>query len=102
MIRRPPRSALLPYTTLFRSLELVGSGTFKLDQLSKFTGFETLKLAKAPNSSPHLPSDNQPIDVYANSNLTILINSASNWNVSNIINVDATRFTSLYFNNCSY
>src|SRR3712207_7338663 len=26
MIRRPPRSTLFPYTTLFRSLELVGLG----------------------------------------------------------------------------
>src|SRR5256885_2703818 len=28
MIRRPPRSTLFPYTTLFRSLYLVGSGCF--------------------------------------------------------------------------
>src|SRR3712207_7739364 len=27
MIRRPPRSTLFPYTTLFRSGQLVGSGT---------------------------------------------------------------------------
>src|SRR2546422_5401004 len=26
MIRRPPRSTLFPYTTLFRSVELVGAG----------------------------------------------------------------------------
>src|SRR2546425_9074464 len=28
MIRRPPRSTLFPYTTLFRSLEEIGSGGF--------------------------------------------------------------------------
>src|SRR2546430_14239729 len=40
MIRRPPRSTLFPYTTLFRSLPLVASsfndvvprGTFRADQ----------------------------------------------------------------------
>src|SRR2546423_3284271 len=30
MIRRPPRSTLFPYTTLFRSLVVVGAGTFAL------------------------------------------------------------------------
>src|SRR2546422_8116866 len=28
MIRRPPRSTLFPYTTLFRSLQNIGRGTF--------------------------------------------------------------------------
>src|SRR2546430_11522626 len=28
MIRRPPRSTLFPYTTLFRSSQLVGMGNF--------------------------------------------------------------------------
>src|SRR3712207_8649011 len=30
MIRRPPRSTLFPYTTLFRSFELPRKGTFNL------------------------------------------------------------------------
>src|SRR3989475_12712524 len=30
MIRRPPRSTLFPYTTLFRSLECVSTGIFNL------------------------------------------------------------------------
>src|SRR5256885_11373532 len=29
MIRRPPRSTLFPYTTLFRSMEYADSGTLK-------------------------------------------------------------------------
>src|SRR2546425_10383419 len=33
MIRRPPRSTLFPYTTLFRSL-VAGSGKMRLDKLS--------------------------------------------------------------------
>src|SRR3712207_8933305 len=31
MIRRPPRSTLLPYTTLFRSARYVGLGVYHLD-----------------------------------------------------------------------
>src|SRR2546430_4017214 len=31
MIRRPPRSTLFPYTTLFRSLETVGCGAAFID-----------------------------------------------------------------------
>src|SRR5256885_4036183 len=30
MIRRPPRSTLFPYTTLFRSKKLAGGGYFKI------------------------------------------------------------------------
>src|SRR5256885_10137033 len=33
MIRRPPRSTLFPYTTLFRSVALQGSGLDSLRQL---------------------------------------------------------------------
>src|SRR3989441_4077187 len=36
MIRRPPRSTLFPYTTLFRSLgDLVGAGRLALDPASQ-------------------------------------------------------------------
>src|SRR2546422_11184611 len=44
MIRRPPRSTLFPYTTLFRSLalesaaELAASGIFKLTSHQLFAG----------------------------------------------------------------
>src|SRR5690349_23189988 len=31
MIRRPPRSTLFPYTTLFRSPQCEGAGTIKLE-----------------------------------------------------------------------
>src|SRR5256885_13252341 len=33
MIRRPPRSTLFPYTTLFRSLENYAQGTLNLNNL---------------------------------------------------------------------
>src|SRR3712207_7222682 len=32
MIRRPPRSTLFPYTTLFRSLEWVNVASLRMDQ----------------------------------------------------------------------
>src|SRR2546430_9268757 len=39
MIRRPPRSTLFPYTTLFRSgLELWATGTVKLNKATDKTG----------------------------------------------------------------
>src|SRR5256885_10955540 len=33
MIRRPPRSTLFPYTTLFRSKALTRFGSYRLDEL---------------------------------------------------------------------
>src|SRR2546430_11425913 len=36
MIRRPPRSTLFPYTTLFRSGNIIGSDDFKIDKGLKF------------------------------------------------------------------
>src|SRR5687767_15845394 len=41
MIRRPPRSTLFPYTTLFRSSGVTGVALTKLDVLD---GFETVKI----------------------------------------------------------
>src|SRR3712207_7298453 len=35
MIRRPPRSTLFPYTTLFRSTQAVGSGPYLLAEWQK-------------------------------------------------------------------
>src|SRR2546429_10006335 len=39
MIRRPPRSTLFPYTTLFRSLFLIARSTTGLDSLSGCAGY---------------------------------------------------------------
>src|SRR5258708_20877348 len=41
MIRRPPRSTLFPYTTLFRSLDVGGA-----DHLAPFLGFIANELAE--------------------------------------------------------
>src|SRR2546425_3819158 len=38
MIRRPPRSTLFPYTTLFRSLEVLGRGSLGVDQPEDYFG----------------------------------------------------------------
>src|SRR3712207_8237684 len=46
MIRRPPRSTLFPYTTLFRSLDIViqaarlSDGTRRVTSISEITGME--------------------------------------------------------------
>src|SRR2546426_5727738 len=40
MIRRPPRSTLFPYTTLFRSLELLGGDSLGVDGKGLIHGFE--------------------------------------------------------------
>src|SRR3712207_7521789 len=40
MIRRPPRSTLFPYTTLFRSCETVFSGTPDYDITKQIASFE--------------------------------------------------------------
>src|SRR5436309_9970940 len=41
MIRRPPRSTLFPYTTLFRSAQPVGMRAEHLFQRQRFGGVET-------------------------------------------------------------
>ena len=71
-------------------LALVGSGSFRLDQLATFTGFERIRLDNATNNSANLTLGSQPIEVDATGYLSIQVNSPSNWNGSNIINGDAS------------
>ena len=83
-------------------LALVGSGSFRIDQLASFTGFERIRLDNATNSSASLTLGSQPIEVDATGYLNIHVNSPSNWNGSNIINGDASHTwttTSLSFHN---
>src|SRR3989449_5371644 len=47
MIRRPPRSTLFPYTTLFRSLEVNPRASRTVPFVSKATGVPLAKLAAA-------------------------------------------------------
>src|SRR3712207_7555780 len=47
MIRRPPRSTLFPYTTLFRSLE----------QVEDVFGLDRLALVQPPDADPDLAVD---------------------------------------------
>jgi Ca2+-binding RTX toxin-like protein len=44
-------------------LTLVGSGTFRVDQLASFTGFESIRLDNATNSGASLYLGGQPIKV---------------------------------------
>src|ERR1035438_2220617 len=51
MIRRPPRSTLFPYTTLFRSLLGFGEAFRRAMQLSPFSGTETCNRFSGPCES---------------------------------------------------
>ena len=44
-------------------LELIGSGTFRIDQLASFTGFESVRPNNATNSFANLTLGSQPIEV---------------------------------------
>ena len=71
-------------------LALVGSGTFRVDQLATFTGFERITLDNATNNYASLSLGSQPIEVDATGYLSIQVGSPSNWNGSDIINGDAS------------
>ena len=83
-------------------LALVGSGTFRVDQLASFIGFESIRLNNATNSFASLTLGSQPIEVDVTGYASIYVNSPSNWNGSNIINGNASQTwtsTNLSFSN---
>jgi hypothetical protein len=82
-------------------LALVGSGTFRVDQLAIFTGFEKITLDNATSQSANLTLGNQPIKVDATGYAAIFANSSANWNGSDIIDGDPSRATWVYFGNNS-
>src|SRR5258708_10805911 len=55
MIRRPPRSTLFPYTTLFRSYRVMLSGMLDLNQVQQFLG-RGRKLARSEEHTSELQS----------------------------------------------
>src|SRR5215510_10762893 len=67
-------------------LALVGGGTFGIDQLATFTGFERIRLDNTTGYYANLTLGNQAIQVDATGYFSIQVNSPSNWNGSNIIN----------------
>jgi hypothetical protein len=82
-------------------LTLVGSGTFRVDQLANFTGFERIQIDNAAVSFANLTLGSQPIELDATGYLEIFVDSSSNWNSSNIINGDPTHSLYLQFSNQS-
>src|SRR3984893_10999677 len=84
-------------------LALIGSGTFRVDQLATFTGFEKVTLDNQSPSFANLVLGNQPIEVDATGYLQITPQAPSNGNGSDIINGDPSRSTQVAFaNNQSY
>src|SRR2546426_11223645 len=57
MIRRPPRSTLFPYTTLFRSLALTASGTRAVSLRRKVARLESMLLELEQRRTPERLSD---------------------------------------------
>src|SRR2546426_4691227 len=57
MIRRPPRSTLFPYTTLFRSLALTASGTRAVSLRRKVARLESMLLELEERRTPEQLSD---------------------------------------------
>jgi hypothetical protein len=81
------------------ALVLVGSGSFRVDQLATFAGFESIKLSNATSSTATLTLGSQPIEFDASGSSQILVNSLSSWNGSNIINGDASHtWSTTYLN----
>ena len=72
-------------------LVLSGSGTFRVDHLANFTGFENIRLDNATNSFANLTLDSQAIEVDATGPLSIQAFSPLNWNGSDIVNGDTSQ-----------
>src|SRR2546428_13794206 len=64
MIRRPPRSTLFPYTTLFRSKEKAGAGEAVVIALGPAQAQETIRtaLAMGADRGALLQTDRVPVD----------------------------------------
>jgi hypothetical protein len=70
---------------------LIGSGSFRVDQLAAFTAFEKIRLDNATNTFTNLTLGSQPIEVDATGYLQINVGSPSNWNSSDIIDGDPSQ-----------
>src|SRR2546430_10243207 len=73
MIRRPPRSTLFPYTTLFRSLQRLA------DQLSE-RAWDTFtqRTAALPSAGPRSDADEDVLEKYRSEEHTSELQSQSN------------------------
>src|SRR2546430_4369563 len=64
MIRRPPRSTLFPYTTLFRSLREIATGKVRFDRSVRAAlegKFDTEKVPQGDRKSTRLNSSHSQI-----------------------------------------
>src|SRR3712207_8528983 len=99
MIRRPPRSTLFPYTTLFRSKRpgLAGSGAPSNHLTEEFV--ETLRLA-VPLMLTQLGQDRKSTRLnssHANISYAVFcLKKKTNWNLTAFLYSPSTFSTSLY------
>src|SRR2546430_16304009 len=61
MIRRPPRSTLFPYTTLFRSVSGIHKASDQIAEERRWPGVTAWRLVEPPPRSASIP-DVRPID----------------------------------------
>src|SRR2546422_2564913 len=96
MIRRPPRSTLFPYTTLFRSelgphgitVNAIMAGVTDTPALRKIPGSDRMiEMAQAKNPSGRLTT---PRDVAAA--IGLLAHPKAQWVTGNVICVDGGEF----------
>src|SRR5262249_9583266 len=78
-------------------LALVGPGFFNVAQLATFAGFEKITLDNVTSQSAFFTLGSQPIEVDATGNTEIIVDSAANWNGSNVINGDPSHATNVSF-----
>src|SRR3712207_8872639 len=67
MIRRPPRSTLFPYTTLFRSLVGVSMIALSSPALAQAVGMPNPGDSSAPPAGPQSPSEQTTVDAQGQS-----------------------------------
>src|SRR5262249_23705835 len=79
----------------------VGNGSFRVDQLATFTGFERIALDNETSQFATVTLGSQPIEVDAIGNTEVLANSPASWNGSNIIKGDSAHATYVFLDNSS-
>src|SRR2546430_13208127 len=100
MIRRPPRSTLFPYTTLFRSLAMVLSNSSRSSRLEVTGGFGSTRCATATigrstltETGTSVRSEEHTSELQSQSNLVCRLLLAKKKKDVNYLHSSLTAFT---------